>query len=162
MWSAIICTVLYDKKYFILHVIDTGWCNLVYKMVCQRARVLHRHMRCWCCFKPVLLCVQHMSLSYHDISDSISNHLYLPQRYFNHILPLYHHYSVFEIWNAWEERVGDRTCTVQKLMDRVNKLNRFFFRVYNHPPHTHAADLSAPLTHNTVVYYRMHCIYLAD
>lgn len=30
-------------------------------------------VHCWCCFQPIMLCLQHMSLTCQEISDSICN-----------------------------------------------------------------------------------------
>lgn len=119
MWRAIIYTVLYDKNTLFSAslslddvILDIKWC------VWHRGLTvlsLSLHMHCWCCFQPVLLCVQHMSLTCHGISDSISNHLYHKDTSIispSVTLCQLHsvQYTEFEMHDEWEKDTGLTLC----------------------------------------------------
>ncbi len=101
MWRAIICTVSYDKKHFILCVINSRWCNLGYKMVCQTlsysvVTVLRKH--CWCCFptRPAVCAVHVTHLSWRFRLNIQSPP---PQGYFSHICLSDTPPASFSMWN---------------------------------------------------------------
>ena len=119
-------------------------CNLGNKKICQTRYVrpwltassLPTLVHCWCCFQLIVLCVQHMSLTCHGISDSISNHL----THGDTAVVSPSSTASFSIWNR------------KSVIRKTKTLN--FFKAHMHPPQTLAADLSALLIDNTMTYNR--------